>query len=284
MQQGSFMNIRKRYSEFDEFRERLVTSFPNSEAAVPPLPPKSVISKFRPRFLERRRAGLQYFLKCATHRRFLYNSSADLFLAQLYSPKPRVLWVAGAQRVPLRVNIAQLGCIPASPSLPDWTSCRAQAAWVLSGLPLYTLTFTRYRTYHTYIHAHAAAWTYSNLPGQSRGGKGYDYNEIMIMPWMTHICGSSSTLIADLVKRPAPTASLREVGRSRDSDLANESPATTAPQPQLCASPTSASARHSQRLSPTPAHAECSPQNSNRIQAMSLVCVVRHFGAGSPIT
>ncbi|KAJ9152046.1 PX domain-containing protein [Pleurostoma richardsiae] len=61
---GSYMNIRKRYSEFDEFRRRLVHSFPGFEAAVPELPPKSVISKFRPRFLEKRRAGLQYFLNC----------------------------------------------------------------------------------------------------------------------------------------------------------------------------------------------------------------------------
>ncbi|KAK6949400.1 hypothetical protein Daesc_009475 [Daldinia eschscholtzii] len=60
---GSYMNIRKRYSEFDDFRWRLVRTFPNFEAAVPELPPKSMISKFRPRFLERRRAGLQYFLK-----------------------------------------------------------------------------------------------------------------------------------------------------------------------------------------------------------------------------
>ena len=57
------MNIRKRYSEFDEFRERLILSFPNFEATIPPLPPKSIISKFRPRFLEKRRVGLQYFLK-----------------------------------------------------------------------------------------------------------------------------------------------------------------------------------------------------------------------------
>ncbi|KAI8959846.1 Phox-like protein [Daldinia sp. FL1419] len=61
---GSYMNIRKRYSEFDDFRWRLVRTFPNFEAAVPELPPKSLISKFRPRFLERRRAGLQYFLNC----------------------------------------------------------------------------------------------------------------------------------------------------------------------------------------------------------------------------
>ncbi len=57
------MNIRKRYSEFDTLRQRLMKSFPNFDAAVPNLPPKSVISKFRPKFLEKRRAGLQYFLK-----------------------------------------------------------------------------------------------------------------------------------------------------------------------------------------------------------------------------
>ncbi|KAK3394489.1 PX domain-containing protein [Podospora didyma] len=61
---GSYMNIRKRYSEFDDLRRRLVQTFPNFEAAVPVLPPKSVMSKFRPRFLEKRRAGLQYFLNC----------------------------------------------------------------------------------------------------------------------------------------------------------------------------------------------------------------------------
>ncbi|KAM0808023.1 putative Phox-like protein [Seiridium cardinale] len=61
---GSFMNIRKRYSEFDDLRWRLIRTFPNFEAAVPELPPKSLISKFRPRFLEKRRAGLQYFLNC----------------------------------------------------------------------------------------------------------------------------------------------------------------------------------------------------------------------------
>ncbi|KAM0335415.1 hypothetical protein ACHAQA_000460 [Verticillium albo-atrum] len=61
---GSFMNIRKRYSEFDDLREKLMITFPHFEAAVPPLPPKSVISKFRPRFLDKRRQGLQYFLNC----------------------------------------------------------------------------------------------------------------------------------------------------------------------------------------------------------------------------
>ncbi|TLD33830.1 hypothetical protein PspLS_01401 [Pyricularia sp. CBS 133598] len=61
---GSYMNIRKRYSEFDDLRHKLMMTFPNFEAAVPVLPPKSVISKFRPKFLEKRRSGLQYFLNC----------------------------------------------------------------------------------------------------------------------------------------------------------------------------------------------------------------------------
>jgi PX domain-containing protein len=59
------MNICKRYSEFDDLRHRLMMTFPDFEAAVPPLPPKSVISKFRPSFLDKRRQGLQYFLKYA---------------------------------------------------------------------------------------------------------------------------------------------------------------------------------------------------------------------------
>ncbi|KAK5992492.1 Endosomal/vacuolar adapter protein YPT35 [Cladobotryum mycophilum] len=61
---GSYMNIRKRYSEFDDFRHRLIATFPSFKAAMPELPPKSVIFKFRPNFLEKRRAGLQYFLNC----------------------------------------------------------------------------------------------------------------------------------------------------------------------------------------------------------------------------
>jgi len=61
---GSSFRIRKRYSEFDDLRHKLLQTFPNSTAAMPLLPPKSVISKFRPRFLENRRAGLQYFLNC----------------------------------------------------------------------------------------------------------------------------------------------------------------------------------------------------------------------------
>ncbi|KAL2270860.1 hypothetical protein VTJ83DRAFT_231 [Remersonia thermophila] len=61
---GSRINICKRYSEFDDLRRKLVQTFPNFEAAVPALPPKSVLKRFQPRFLEKRRAGLQYFLNC----------------------------------------------------------------------------------------------------------------------------------------------------------------------------------------------------------------------------
>lgn len=61
--QGGPMRIRKRYSEFDDLRQKLLLTFPNSAAAMPELPRKSVISKFRPVFLEKRRIGLSYFMK-----------------------------------------------------------------------------------------------------------------------------------------------------------------------------------------------------------------------------
>lgn len=62
---GGPMTIRKRYSEFDELRSKLLKAFPHSnKSSLPPLPPKSAIYKFRPKFLERRREGLAYFLNC----------------------------------------------------------------------------------------------------------------------------------------------------------------------------------------------------------------------------
>ena len=62
---GGPMKIRKRYSEFDELRQKLVAAFPNATlSSLPMLPPKSAVYKFRAKFLERRRAGLQYFLNC----------------------------------------------------------------------------------------------------------------------------------------------------------------------------------------------------------------------------
>jgi len=61
--QGSYFFLKRRYSDFDDLRRRLMQTFPSFEAAVPVLPPKSVMSKFKPKFLAKRRAGLQYFLK-----------------------------------------------------------------------------------------------------------------------------------------------------------------------------------------------------------------------------
>ncbi|OOO13089.1 hypothetical protein COH20_003408 [Aspergillus flavus] len=52
------------YSEFDDLRQKLISSFPHAKNALPALPPKSVLFKFRPAFLESRRVGLEYFLNC----------------------------------------------------------------------------------------------------------------------------------------------------------------------------------------------------------------------------
>lgn len=61
---GGDLAIRKRYSEFDQLRADLVRSFPHAEAMIPQLPRKSVVSRFRPKFLEQREAGLSHFLSC----------------------------------------------------------------------------------------------------------------------------------------------------------------------------------------------------------------------------
>ncbi|KAI6877901.1 hypothetical protein KC363_g5271 [Hortaea werneckii] len=60
----AILPLRKRYSEFDALRTNLVRAFPHAEAMIPPLPRKSVVSKFRPWFLEQRRLGLEHFLNC----------------------------------------------------------------------------------------------------------------------------------------------------------------------------------------------------------------------------
>ncbi|KAL7273992.1 hypothetical protein RUND412_003127 [Rhizina undulata] len=62
--EGAQFSVRKRYSEFAELRDQLKETFPRSLASLPALPPKSVVSKFRPEFLEARRQGLSYFLTC----------------------------------------------------------------------------------------------------------------------------------------------------------------------------------------------------------------------------
>lgn len=80
------MNIRKRYSEFDDLRQKLTLSFPTFKAAVPELPPKSAIFKFRPKFLEKRRAGLQYFLKYELHQSMEYLFRICQFYANAFRP------------------------------------------------------------------------------------------------------------------------------------------------------------------------------------------------------
>lgn len=60
---GGTIVLRKRYSEFVTLREELAATFPRSVGSLPTLPPKSLLKKFQEGFLERRRAGLEFFLK-----------------------------------------------------------------------------------------------------------------------------------------------------------------------------------------------------------------------------
>ncbi|QSS55471.1 PX domain-containing protein [Histoplasma capsulatum var. duboisii H88] len=62
--EGGLVVVRMRYSQFDDLRSKLATAFPHAKSALPQLPPKSAIFKFSPKFLERRRVGLEYFLNC----------------------------------------------------------------------------------------------------------------------------------------------------------------------------------------------------------------------------
>ncbi|KAF1832356.1 Phox-like protein [Decorospora gaudefroyi] len=61
---GGPMTLRKRYSEFEDLHSKLLQTFPQAAGSMPQFPPKSVISRFRPRFLEKRRQGLAHFLNC----------------------------------------------------------------------------------------------------------------------------------------------------------------------------------------------------------------------------
>jgi hypothetical protein len=60
---GGCVNLHKRYSEFEVLRNELASTFPRAGSSLPGLPPKSIFYRFRPAFLEKRRAGLEYFLK-----------------------------------------------------------------------------------------------------------------------------------------------------------------------------------------------------------------------------
>ncbi|KAI5812169.1 Phox homologous domain-containing protein [Pyronema omphalodes] len=61
--EGARFTVRKRYASFYQLRIALKATFPRSVQYLPALPPKSLISKFRPKFLETRRQGLSYFLE-----------------------------------------------------------------------------------------------------------------------------------------------------------------------------------------------------------------------------
>lgn len=64
MLHGGSMMLRKRYTDFEDLRSKLLTTFPNAGQALPPLPPKNFLNRFKPSFLDKRRTGLAYFLNC----------------------------------------------------------------------------------------------------------------------------------------------------------------------------------------------------------------------------
>ncbi|CAO3666320.1 unnamed protein product [Umbelopsis ramanniana] len=60
---GASITARKRYSDFVQLRESLVEHYPRLKTNLPKLPPKKVVGKFTPAFIEKRRRELEYFLK-----------------------------------------------------------------------------------------------------------------------------------------------------------------------------------------------------------------------------
>ncbi|CAO3615241.1 unnamed protein product [Cunninghamella echinulata] len=60
---GTPITVRKRYSDFVEIRQRLVKQYPHLKSSIPKLPPKKVVGKFTPTFVEQRRRDLEYFFK-----------------------------------------------------------------------------------------------------------------------------------------------------------------------------------------------------------------------------
>ncbi|CAO3587665.1 unnamed protein product [Absidia cylindrospora] len=59
---GTPITIRKRYSDFVNIRQQLVKLYPNM-ISIPKLPPKKIVKKFDPVFIEQRRRDLEYFFK-----------------------------------------------------------------------------------------------------------------------------------------------------------------------------------------------------------------------------
>ncbi|KZT71997.1 Phox-like protein [Daedalea quercina L-15889] len=61
--EGTIIHVHKRYSAFAELHAHLCARLPQSyQRFIPPLPPKSPLSKFRPSFLDQRRRLLQHWL------------------------------------------------------------------------------------------------------------------------------------------------------------------------------------------------------------------------------
>ncbi|CAG8442609.1 3407_t:CDS:2 [Cetraspora pellucida] len=61
-QEGASIVIRKRYSDFVKLRSQLIKAYPKFRKLIPCLPPKRIMGKFMPEFIERRRKDLEYFL------------------------------------------------------------------------------------------------------------------------------------------------------------------------------------------------------------------------------
>ncbi|CAO3687986.1 unnamed protein product [Umbelopsis vinacea] len=60
---GTSITARKRYSDFVQLRDSLVEHYPRLKNNLPKLPPKKVVGRFTPSFIEKRRRELEYFLK-----------------------------------------------------------------------------------------------------------------------------------------------------------------------------------------------------------------------------
>lgn len=59
---SSTVTLRKRYSELDRLRQRLIRELPGIE--VPKLPPKRMLNNLDSKFLAKRRSGIEWFLNC----------------------------------------------------------------------------------------------------------------------------------------------------------------------------------------------------------------------------
>ncbi|KAG1336723.1 hypothetical protein G6F63_009397 [Rhizopus arrhizus] len=79
---GTPITVRKRYSDFVELREELIKNYNYLRKSIPKLPPKKVVGKFTPAFVEQRRRELEYFFKYITNlskKSINSNTSTSLF-------------------------------------------------------------------------------------------------------------------------------------------------------------------------------------------------------------